>query len=92
MSTESGSEYRVDLDARYRQHIPGTTPSADPAVAPATHLRRDSEPLKVLRILALRVGSRAVFDLEPLGDPEVDPYARRTTTFVPAITPWEDND
>lgn len=83
--TESGTQYELNLGARYLRRIPGTEPSPDPEVAPASHLRRDGTVLKILRIHALQVGKRAIFDLEPLGDPSRNLFTRRTTTIVTGI-------
>ncbi|WP_055815989.1 hypothetical protein [Leifsonia sp. Root112D2] len=88
--TESGSSYLIDMDAGYLQRVRGTDPSPDPEVAPASSLRRDGESLKVLRVHQLRVGCRAIIDVEPLGDPRRVSFTRRTTTIVTGIEPWPD--
>jgi hypothetical protein len=85
ITTKSGSTYEIDFDSMYLRRIRGTTPSPDPDALPASHLRRDGETLKILRVIRLRVGRRAVFDVQPLGDPRIVAFTRRTTTNVETI-------
>ncbi|MFJ3490663.1 hypothetical protein [Leifsonia aquatica] len=81
--TESGSRYVIDTIEWTLTRVRGLHEQEDPEVAPASTLRRDGETLRLLRVIALEVGRRAVFDVEPLRPDAV--WTRRTTTFVRQI-------
>ena len=87
VTTESSSRYLLDFESGYLTRIRGQVDSDNPEVLPASHMRRDGEPLKLLRVLVLQVGREMVVDIFPLGDPSVIAFTRRTTTFVVAIVP-----
>jgi hypothetical protein len=83
--TESGSRYVIDTVHWTLQRTRGRNEQDDPEVAPASTLRRDGETLKLLRVLILEVGQRAIFDVEALRSDAM--WTRRTTTFVIAVSP-----
>lgn len=83
--TESGSRYVIDTIDWTLQRVRGREVQDDPEVAPASHLRRDGEVLRLLRLIQLEVGACAVADLAPLRPDAV--WTRRTTTYVVSITP-----
>ena len=83
--TESGSRYVIDTINWTMQRLRGRDEQDDPEVAPASHLRRDGETLRLLRLIRLAVGECAVFDIIPLRPGAV--WTRRTTTYVVAIQP-----
>lgn len=81
--TESGSRYLIDTIKWTLKRVRGRAEQEDPEVAPASSLRRDGETLRLLRVIALEVGKRAVFDVEPLRPDAV--WTRRSTTYVVEI-------
>ncbi|ERK73546.1 hypothetical protein [Leifsonia aquatica] len=81
--TESGSRYVIDTIGWTLTRVRGLQEQEDPEVAPASTLRRDGEPLRLLRVITLEVGKRAVFDVEPLRPDAV--WTRRSTTYVVEI-------
>lgn len=81
--TESGSRYVIDTIKRTLTRVRGQEEQEDPEVAPASTLRRDGETLRLLRVIALEVGKRAVFDVEPLRPDAL--WTRRSTTYVKNI-------
>lgn len=78
--TESGSRYVIDTIEWTLRRVRGRDVQEDPDVAAASTLRRDGETLRLLRVIALEVGLRAVFDVEPLRPDAV--WTRRSTTHV----------
>jgi hypothetical protein len=85
--TISGSRYVVDLDLMQLTRIPARRDELDtdgdtPTSAP---LRRDEQTLKILRLYRLEVGTGAIFDFEPLGDPRIVAFTRRFSTEVISI-------
>jgi hypothetical protein len=86
MRTLSGARYVIDLDFMLLTRIPAVDDANGgldmPVSAP---LRRDQQTLKILRLYQLAVGERAIFDLEPLGDPRFVAFTRRRTTEVLSI-------
>ena len=90
--TESGSRYVLDLDLELLTRIRGTEQPDDPDVLFPVKLRDHSRSaVRLLRILKLEVGSRAVFDIESLSDDPDVAFTRRRTTFVREIRPLPDN-
>jgi hypothetical protein len=85
--TASGTVYWIDLDAMFLIREPGVIPVGDPTMPPASHLRHDSEHIKILAIRQPQVGKPAVFRLEPLGDPRKVAFTTRTTTDVVMFVP-----
>ena len=83
VTTESGSLWLLDLEAEFVCRIRGTEQPDDPAVRLASHLRRDGDQIRLLRIVALEVGRPAIFDVAGLR-PEAT-FTRRTTTYVTRI-------
>jgi hypothetical protein len=83
VTTESGTVYEIDTRSEYLRRIPGTEEPDDPEVPLAARLRRDGTQIKLLRIIALEVGRRGVFDLAPLRPDAA--FTRRTTTYVTSI-------
>jgi len=83
--TESGSRYVIDTIKWTLTRARGREEQEDPEVAPASTLRRDGETLRLLRVIALEVGKRAVFDVEPLRPDAV--WTRRSTTYIVGICP-----
>ena len=83
--TESGSRYVIDTIKRTLTRVRGREEQEDPEVAPASTLRRDGETLRLLRVIALEVGKRAVFDVEPLRPDAL--WTRRSTTYIVGICP-----
>lgn len=81
--TESGSRYVIDTIGWTLTRVRGLHEQEDPEVAPASTLRRDGEPLRLLRVITLEVGRRAVFDVEPLRPEAL--WTRRSTTYVKNI-------
>lgn len=81
--TESGSRYLIDTVNWTLRRVRGRDLQEDPEVAPASHLRRDGETLKLLRVISLEVGASAVLDLAPLRPDAL--WTRRTTTYVISI-------
>jgi hypothetical protein len=84
--TESGSRYLLDLDLELLKRIRGTEQPADPEVAFPSKLRDHARgAVRLLRVIHLKVGERAVFDIESLSENPLVGYTRRTTTCVVAI-------
>jgi hypothetical protein len=84
--TESGSRYEIDLDLGLLYRIRGSEQPLDPEVSYPSKLRDHGRTVKILRVLSLAVGERAVFDIQSLGGP-LAAYTRRTTTIVREIRP-----
>jgi hypothetical protein len=82
--TESGSRYEIDLDLGLLYRIRGSEQPLDPEVAYPSKLRDHGRTVKILRVISLSVGERAVFDIQSLGGPSVA-FTRRTTTTVREI-------
>lgn len=91
VQTRSGSRYFIDLDLMLLQRMPSTEDDDRHNVgAPSSvPLRRDYQRVKILRLYLLAVGFPAIFDLEPLGDPGLVAFTRRSTTEVISISPIE---
>ncbi|MFE4951064.1 hypothetical protein ACFQ9V_13260 [Leifsonia sp. NPDC056665] len=85
VTTESGTTYFIDASRNRLQRVRGSEMPDDPEVGFPSRLRRDGDELVLLRIVHLELGQRAVFDLEPLGDPTQVSFTRRTTTYVTSI-------
>lgn len=85
VTTKSGSRYFIDLDLMLLQRIQANQETDRVGEAQSVALRRDGQRLKILRLYRLEVGSRAEFDLEPLGDPSFVAFTRRSTTEVISI-------
>jgi len=84
--TESGSRYVLDLDLELLTRVRGTEQPDDPAVLFPAKLRDHSRgAVRLLRVIKLEVGSRAVFDIESLSDDPDVAFTRRWTTFVREI-------
>ena len=80
---ESGSRYLLDLDLELLTRIRGTEQPADPEVCFPSKLRDHSRgAVRLLRIMRLRVGERAVFDIESLSDDPDVAFTRRSSTYV----------
>lgn len=81
--TESGSRYILDLDLELLTRVRGTEQPIDPEVSFPSKLRdHDRGAVRLLRVVRLRVGERAVFDIQSLSDNPDVAYTRRTTTYV----------
>jgi hypothetical protein len=84
--TESGSRYLLDLDLESLTRVRGREQPPDPAAAFPAKLRdHDRGAVRLLRIVRLKVGEPAVFDIESLSDSPFVAYTRRTTTYVVEI-------
>jgi len=77
--TLRGPRYVVDLDLMLLRRLRNDTRPNNIQVPASVRLRRDTESLKILRIVNLCVGRPAVFDLLALGRGSV---TRQTTTDV----------
>ncbi len=87
VTTESGSQYVVDLDRNRLTRIRGVAPpsAVDDDPAPADPKRRDGEPVTLVRIRDATVGRPGQFLLD-LEEPEVRSTVR-TTTPITSIEP-----
>lgn len=81
--TESGSRYILDLDLELLTRVRGTVQPADPEVGFPSKLRdHDRGAVRLLRVVHLHVGERAVLDIQSLSENPDVAYTRRTTTDV----------
>lgn len=81
VTTASGSVYEVDLTLGYLRRAPS---DSEPLSA---DLRRDGEWIKILQVVRLSVGERAVFRLESLDVTGRALFTARATTPVISIEP-----
>lgn len=83
ITTESKTRYLVDLEAEFLCRLRGTEQPDDPEVALASHLRRDGDHLRLLRVVSLELDRPAIFDLQALRPDAA--FTRRITTRVTQI-------
>lgn len=86
MLTVSGSVYLLDAEKARLKRLPRTFPPSDEQVF-SDSLRRDEEWIRIYTVERLEPGARAVFVLEPLGDPTTTAFTTRDTTEVVWIKP-----
>jgi len=79
--TAAGTIYVIDWNRMCLSRTAAATPSAQEGLE-SVSLRRDGGWIKILEVLHLEIGERAVLVLEPLGDPRSVVYTTRTTTPV----------
>lgn len=82
------SRYIIDLDLELLTRYRGTEKPANPDVAFPARLRDEGRTVRLLRIVRLKVGKPAIFDIESLGGPRIA-FTRRSTTFVCEIRKLE---
>jgi hypothetical protein len=87
LHTISDTRYVIDIELMVLTHIPAENDDRyDDHLAPSSlPLRPAHQRLKVLRLHQLAVGEKAIFDLEPLGDPRHVTFTRRSSTEVLSI-------
>ncbi|QNE35342.1 hypothetical protein [Leifsonia shinshuensis] len=77
------SRYILDLDLELLTRIRGTEQPADQEVAFPSKLRdHDRGAVRLLRVAHLKVGDRAVFDIESLSANPLVGFTRGTSTYV----------
>lgn len=81
--TASGTTYVVDTGQMTLTRMRESA-AARPGME-SSQLRRDGEIIRIQEIVALRVGLRGVFVLEPLGHPELTVATVRSTTPILSI-------
>ena len=84
--TVSGSIYLLDPEKSRLKRLPRMFPPPDERVF-SDSLRRDEEWIRICTVERLEPGARAVFVLEPLGDPATTAFTTRDTTEVVWIKP-----
>jgi hypothetical protein len=86
--TSSGTVYLIDLDRRLVQRLAAEyEPSGPYAKIPVAVLRRDADPIPLLKLERLQVGERGMLILDLRGDGIL---TFRDTTEVRTITSLED--
>ncbi len=86
MLTVSGSVYLLDLSGSRLKRLPRTFSPLQTGVT-SDSLRRDEEWIRIYAVERLEPGTRALFILEPLGDPNTTIWTTRDTTEVVWIKP-----
>jgi hypothetical protein len=83
VSTESGSQYIVDLDRNTMVRLQGTAPpsDSDEDPPPSEAMRRDGVPVTLVGIREATVGRPGHFLLD-LDEPDVRATVRATTTIT----------
>jgi len=81
MFTASGTIYELDFVELTMRRLPVERAHCSAGEAGAHSLRRDGELLRIVEIVHVQLGDRAIFLLEPLGQPPTN-VTRRSTTRV----------
>ncbi|MFP7834637.1 hypothetical protein [Marisediminicola sp. LYQ134] len=81
--TSSGTTYVVDTERMTLTRMRATSPPSNGVEA--SELRRDGGRIKIQEIVALELGKRGIFVLEPLGHPELTFATLRSTTPIVSI-------
>lgn len=89
--TVSGSGYLLDTEKARLKRLPRKFPPSEERVF-SDSLRRDEEWIRIYTVERLEPGARAVFVLEPLGDPATTIFTTRDTTEVVWIKPAAEVD
>jgi len=82
MFTASGTIYELDFVERTMRRLPVETAHCSAGETDAYSLRRDGGFLRIIEIVHLQLGDRAIFLLEPLGPPPTNVTQRSTTPVI----------